>query len=57
MSFKDRKDGVYIKPSDAIHAIMPHLMKNRTEAEVYMPFNIDVTELVNNLNNALFAAK
>jgi len=43
--FKDRKDGVYIKPEDSIHAIMPYLFENRTDAEVYMQANFDVTKL------------
>ena len=42
---KDRRDGKYLKPEDSIHAIMPYLMKNRTEAEVYLQDSIDVTEL------------
>lgn len=43
---KNRKDGKYIKPEDSIHAIMPYLFKNRTEAEVYMKAEFDVTKLV-----------
>lgn len=43
---KDRKDGKYIKPEDSIHAIMPYLFKNRTEAEVYMKTEFVVTKLV-----------
>ncbi len=42
---KDRKDGRYIKPNDAIHAIMPYLMEKRTESEVYKSQIIDITEL------------
>ena len=42
---KDRKDGRYIKPNDAIHAIMPYLMEKRTESEVYKSQLIDITEL------------
>ncbi|MDD2180965.1 MAG: 2-oxo acid dehydrogenase subunit E2 [Bacilli bacterium] len=47
---KDRRDGKYIKPEDSIHAIMPYLMKDRTEAEVYLQDFIDVTELKKYLN-------
>ncbi len=43
---KDRRDGKYIKPEDSIHGIMPYLMPNRTEAEVYLQDSIDVTELL-----------
>lgn len=42
---KDRRDGKYLKPVSSIHAIMPYLMPNRTEAEVYLQDTIDVTEL------------
>lgn len=42
---KDRKDGIYIKPTDAIHAIVPYLMETRTEAEVYSNRTLDVTNL------------
>ena len=45
-NFKDRKDGKYIKPEDSIHAIMPYLFKNRTEAEVYMKTSFNVDELI-----------
>lgn len=41
---KNRKDGKYIKPADSIHAIMPYLFKNRTDAEVYTKVEFDVTE-------------
>ena len=42
---KNRKDGRYIKQEDAIHAIIPYLMENRTEAEVYMKETLDITNL------------
>ncbi len=44
--FKKRRDGEYIKPKDAIQGIMPYLMPNRTEAEVYLHDTIDVTDLL-----------
>lgn len=43
--FKDRKDGTYIKPEDSVHAIMPYLFDKRTDSEVYMKANFDVTKL------------
>lgn len=46
MFSKNRRDGIYIRPEDGIHGIMPYLMPNRTEAEVYLQDTIDVTELV-----------
>ncbi|MDD2518784.1 MAG: 2-oxo acid dehydrogenase subunit E2 [Bacilli bacterium] len=46
---KDRRDGKYLKPASSIHAIMPYLMPNRTEAEVYLQDTIDVTELKKHL--------
>lgn len=45
-NFKDRKDGWYVKPPTPLHAIMPHLMVKRTEAEVSMTEEFDVTELL-----------
>lgn len=42
---KDRKDGKYIKPKDAMHLIMPYLFDKRTEAEVSTTEILDVTEL------------
>ncbi|MFR6257606.1 MAG: 2-oxo acid dehydrogenase subunit E2 [Anaerovoracaceae bacterium] len=42
----DRKDGEWIKDIDGIHAIMPHLMPSRCDAEVYIQENLDITELV-----------
>lgn len=42
---KDRKDGKYIKEKDPIHAIMPYLFDKRTEAEVYIKEDLDITKL------------
>ena len=42
----DRRDGVWLKDLDGMHLIMPHLMPKRTEAEVYLQEQIDVTELL-----------
>ena len=42
----DRRDGIWLKELDGMHLIMPHLMPKRTEAEVYLKEQIDVTELV-----------
>lgn len=42
----DRKDGVWIKNIDGLHFIMPHLMPNRCDAEVYIEESLDVTNLV-----------
>ena len=41
-----RKDGIRVKNLDATHRIMPYLMKNRCDAEVYQEVKIDVTELL-----------
>ncbi len=43
---KNRKDGVYIKPKDSVHAIMPYLMETRIECEVSKTVFLDITELV-----------
>lgn len=44
-----RKDGKRVTNLDSIHKIMPHLMKNRCEAEVYYVEEIDVTDLIDYL--------
>lgn len=41
-----RKDATRVKDLDAVHKIMPFLMPNRCEAEVYFVEKIDVTELI-----------
>ena len=45
----DRKDGVRIRDIDGLHAIMPHLMPQRCESEVYINETIDVTNLMDYL--------
>ena len=40
----DRKDGYLVRDIDGIHKIMPHIMPNRTEAETYAEFELDITE-------------
>ncbi len=47
----DRKDGVWIKDLDGLHFIMPHLMPNRCDSEVYIEERLDVTNLVKYLEN------
>lgn len=42
----DRKDGVWIKDIDGFHFIMPYLMPNRCDSEVYIEESLDVTSLV-----------
>lgn len=44
--FGDRRDGRRIRDLDGLHCIMMHLMPKRTEAEVYMEFPVDVTDLL-----------
>ena len=43
---KKRKDAEWVRPNDAIGAIMPYLMPKRVEAEVSSKVDIDVTNLV-----------
>ena len=45
-----RKNCVRVKKVDPVHGIMPFLMKNRCEAEVYYVETIDVTNLLNYLD-------
>ena len=40
----DRPDACWIRDLDGLHAIMPHLMNKRTDAEVYVNMEFDVTE-------------
>jgi pyruvate/2-oxoglutarate dehydrogenase complex dihydrolipoamide acyltransferase (E2) component len=42
----DRRDGRRIRDLDGVHAIFPYLMPNRTDAEVYINEDIDVTALM-----------
>lgn len=42
----DRRDGRWIREIDGFHAVMMHLIPNRTEAEVYSKEQFDVTELL-----------
>ncbi len=40
----DRKDARWIRDMDSLHVILPHLMNRRTDAEVYVNMEFDVTE-------------
>ena len=42
---KNRKDAKWVKPKDAVQAIMPHLMDKRTDAEVSYQTDFDITAL------------
>lgn len=42
----DRRDGRWIRDIDGFHAVMMHLIPNRTEAEVYSKEEFDVTALL-----------
>ena len=42
----DRKDGVWLKDLDGLHMIMPYVMPERCESEVYIEETIDVTEMM-----------
>ena len=42
----DRRDGKWIKNLDGIHFIMPYMMPNRCDAEVYIEERLDVTNLM-----------
>lgn len=48
---KKRKDADWVKPNDAIQAIVPYIMPRRSDAEVSSKFDIDVTELLNSIDN------
>ena len=40
----DRRDARWVREVDGMHAVMPHLMPKRTDAEVYLAAKMDVTE-------------
>lgn len=42
--FGDRRDARWVRELDGLHAIMPHLMPKRTDAEVYLNAKMDVTD-------------
>lgn len=42
----DRKDAVLIRDIDPMHSYMAYLMPNRTDSEVYMRCEVDVTDLM-----------
>lgn len=44
--FGDRRDGTLVRDNDPMHVIMPHLMKLRSDSDVYINQKMDVTELV-----------
>ncbi len=48
----DRRDGVWLKDIDALHAFMPYLYPNRADNEAFISECIDITEL-----NAYIAKK
>lgn len=45
-----RKDGIRVRKIDSTHKIMPYLMANRTEAEVYIIEKINITNLMKYLD-------
>ena len=42
----DRRDGVWVKDAPGLNVIMSHLYPNRTDCEVFLQQEIDVTELL-----------
>lgn len=52
MSSKERRDAVRVSDVDSFHTILPHLMPNRTDAEVSLHEVFDVTELSDYLRQA-----
>ncbi len=47
--FGDRRDARWVRDLDGLHAIMPHLMPKRTDAEIYLCAKMDVTEALDYL--------
>lgn len=44
--FGDRKDACLVRDGDAYHALLPHLMPHRADAECYLHKELDVTKLL-----------
>ena len=42
----DRRDARWVREVDGMHSIMPHLMNKRTDAEVYVNMEFDVTDVL-----------
>lgn len=47
----NRKDGIKIKNLDGMHSLIPFIMPKRVGSDVYINTNIDVTEMVNYVEN------
>ncbi len=47
--FGDRKDGYWLRDTDALHAFTPYLMPNRTENEAFILEQIDLTNILSYL--------
>ena len=43
---KNRRDGKFVKITDDNHILMPYLKPKRSEAEVYIDYKLDVTEML-----------
>jgi len=48
--WKDRKDGYYLYDADPMHKFFPFLMPKRTECEVFLKESIDVTKILEYLD-------
>ena len=63
MGSNKRRDGVRVKGLDGYHNILPYVMPKRTEAEVSLTEQFDVTDLVkymaerNEKENSQYTAK
>ena len=45
----DRVDGRWVRELDGLHFVMPHLMNKRTDAEVFVNMEFDVTEALRHI--------
>ena len=43
--FGDRRDGVWIKETDPMHAFVPYLYPNRADNEAFISERIDLEEI------------
>ena len=47
----NRRDGIRVKNSDAMHVLMPYIKPNRCDSDVFINQLLDVTELVKYMDN------
>lgn len=47
----DRKDGYLVRDIDSMHVLMPYMLPNRTDNEAFLTETIDMTRVIEYINN------